>query len=316
MTTRTGDTVLDLSTCDAVFLSFDEPNADRHYTRVLEVLPHAKRVHGVKGFDAAHRQAGEIATSGHVITVDADNLLVDDLFFTGTFDISPKDRGAVFSFSARNVLNALEYGNGGVKIWPRETLVTLRSHENTRRREAAVDFCWTTPYFQVNRVLSEVHMTASPFQAFRGGFREGVKFNLAGGVLAYEAWPDLPKGEALVQHIGAPNHERLRIWCSVGLDSPNGDWAILGARLGCVMTALEHFDHVHVADYGWMETFWQQEVLPKWNDPQARRDKTRELGTRLNEDLALGVADLDAEASRFIKSTYRPQRAFGMTVTV
>lgn len=308
--------MLDLSACDAVFLSFDEPNADENYKRVLEILPHARRVHGVEGFDAAHRQAGEVAASDHVITIDADNLLIDDLFFTSCFDVSPRDRGAVFSFSARNVLNALEYGNGGVKIWPRETLVTLRSHENAQRREAAVDFCWTTPYFQVNRVLSEVHMTASPFQAFRGGFREGVKFNLAGGILAYEAWPDLPKREALFQHIGAANRERLRVWCSVGQDAPNGDWAILGARLGCVMTALEDFDHVHVADYGWVETFWQQEILPEWDDAQARRDKTRELGARLNEQLGLEIADLDAEASRFIKSTYRPQRAFGMTVTV
>ncbi len=308
--------MLDLSACDAVFLSFDEPNADENYKRVLEILPHARRVHGVEGFDAAHRQAGEVAASDHVITIDADNLLIDDLFFTRCFDVSPRDRGAVFSFSARNVLNALEYGNGGVKIWPRETLVTLRSHENAQRREAAVDFCWTTPYFQVNRVLSEVHMTASPFQAFRGGFREGVKFNLAGGILAYEAWPDLPKREALFQHIGAANRERLRVWCSVGQDAPNGDWAILGARLGCVMTALEDFDHVHVADYGWVETFWQQEILPEWDDAQARRDKTRELGARLNEQLGLEIADLDAEASRFIKSTYRPQRAFGMTVTV
>ncbi|WP_422037545.1 hypothetical protein [Roseibium sp.] len=308
--------MLDLSTCDAVFLSIDEPNADVHYARVLEILPHAQRVHGVMGFDAAHRQAGEISRSDHVITIDADNFLIDDLFFSGTFDVSPRDRGAVFSFSARNVLNALEYGNGGVKIWPRETLVTLRSHENARRREAAVDFCWTTPYFQANRILSEVHMTATPFQAFRGGFREGVKFNLADGVLAYEAWPDLPKSEALLQHIGAANHERLRVWCSVGLDTPNGDWAILGARLGCVMTALDDFDHVHVADYTWIETFWQNEILPKWRDPDVRREGTVELGNRLKENLKLEIADLDAAASRFIKSTYRLQRAFGMTVTV
>ena len=40
------------------------------------------------------------------------------------------------------------------------------------------------------------------------------------------------------------------------------------------------------------------------------------FGARLNEQLGLEIADLDAAASRFIKSTYRLQRAFGMTVTV
>jgi hypothetical protein len=308
--------VLDLTTCDAVFLSFDEPNADAHYDRVLEVLPDAKRVHGVKGFDAAHRQAGEISESDHVITIDADNLLTDEEFFSGRFDVSPRDRQAVFSFSARNVLNALEYGNGGVKIWPRETLLTLRSHENARRAEASIDFCWTTPYFQVNRVLSEVHMTATPFQAFRGGFREGVKFNLADGTLAYNAFPDLPKGEALLRHAGDANYERLRIWCSVGMDQPNGDWAILGARLGCVMTALEDFEHAKVADYDWVHVFWEQTIHADFQDDGHRQKTIIDLGHRLNTDLQLGIADLNAAASRFLKSTYRPRRAFGLTVTV
>lgn len=308
--------MLDLATCDVVFLSFDEPNADTHYARVLDYVPHAKRVDGVKGFDAAHRKAGEICDSGHVVTIDADNLLVDEEFFSGKFEFSPRDRGVVFSFSARNVLNALEYGNGGVKIWPRETLITLRSHENARRPEAAVDFCWTVPYYQVNRVLSEVHMTATPFQAFRGGFREGVKFNLANGTLAYETFPELPKGEALLTHIGGANYERLRIWCSVGMDRPNGDWAIFGARLGCAMTALEGFDHTRIADYGWIQNFWDQDVLAEWQDESRRRERTTELGKRLNAELALGIADLDADASRFFKSTYRVRRAFGLTETV
>jgi len=308
--------VLDLTTCDVVFLSYDEPNADANYERVQEYIPHARRVHGVKGFDAAHRKAGEISSTAHVVTIDADNFLTDDRFFSGRFDISERDRGAVFSFSARNALNALEYGNGGVKIWPRETLVTLRSHENARRPEAAVDFCWTTPYFQVNRVLSEVHMTTTPFQAFRGGFREGVKFNLAGGTLAYKAYPDLALSEALPLHIGAANYERLRIWCSVGMDTPNGDWAILGARLGCVMTALEAFDHAHVADYGWIQDFWERKVLADWRDDSHRNDALFDLGKRLNRDLGLEIADLDAEASRFFKSTYRVRRAFGLTATV
>lgn len=308
--------MLDLTDCDAVFLSFDEPNAEANYRRVLEVLPRARRVHGVKGFDAAHRKAGEISATAHVVTIDADNLLTDEAFFSGRFDISQRDRGAVFSFSARNVLNALEYGNGGVKIWPRETLVTLRSHENARRREAVADFCWTTPYFQVNRVLSEVHMATTPFQAFRGGFREGVKFNLADGVLAYQKYPHLPKGEALLRHVGAANYERLRIWCSVGLDIQNGDWAILGARLGCVMTALEDFDHAHVADYGWIAGFWEENVFAEWQDDRRRREMIIDLGKRINAELDLAIADLDAEASRFLKSVYRVRRAFGLTATV
>lgn len=303
--------MIELSDCDVVFMSFDEPNADDNFEQLQDVLPRVKRVHGVVGFDAAHRQAGETATSRHVITIDADNLVIDPGFMNGSFEVSARDLGSVFSFSARNVLNGLEYGNGGVKIWPRTALLALRSHENAGRTEAAVDFCWTVPYFQVNRVLSEVHMTTTPAQAFRGGFREGVKFNLAGGSLAYQAFPNIPKAEALPKHIGKANYERLRVWCSVGADIENGDWALFGARLGCVMTALDGFDPALVADYAWFQSFWETEIFPTWSDKRTRADRIRTLGTQLNDELELHIADLDADASLFVKSVFRGKRAYG-----
>ena len=35
---------------DVFFLSYNEPYADEHYEKLLEKAPHARRVHGVKGF--------------------------------------------------------------------------------------------------------------------------------------------------------------------------------------------------------------------------------------------------------------------------
>ena len=45
---------------DVVFLSYDEPNADLHYADLCNKVPWAKRVHGVKGSDAAHKAAAEL----------------------------------------------------------------------------------------------------------------------------------------------------------------------------------------------------------------------------------------------------------------
>ena len=40
---------------DVFFLSYDEPFADLHYADLCNKLPWAKRVHGVKGSDHAHK---------------------------------------------------------------------------------------------------------------------------------------------------------------------------------------------------------------------------------------------------------------------
>ncbi|WP_171173160.1 hypothetical protein [Ruegeria sp. HKCCD8929] len=303
--------MIDLGACDVVFLSFDEPNADTHFELVRRAVPRAKQVHGVKGFDAAHRRAGEIASSPYVITIDADNVLLDPDFMTARLDIAPRDRARVFSFSGRNTVNGLRYGNGGVKIWPRSTLLTLQTHENAARSNAAVDFCWTVPYYQLNRPLSDVVITGSDYQTFRAGFREGVKLNLADGQIAYDAFPDLPKAEALRAHIGERNLDRLKVWCTIGADVGRGDWAIFGARLGCVMAALQGFDVAKVADYGWIEYFWTDRITPGYSDDQARAAYSKELADQLNDVLDLGIRDLSPEASAYFKSKHRGHRAYG-----
>jgi hypothetical protein len=305
--------VIELSKCDIVFISYDEPNADANFTHLVTLIPRAKRVHGMKGFDAAHRRAGEVAETPYVVTIDGDNFVLDPGFLDARFEVSSRDLGCVFSFSARNTLNGLEYGNGGLKIWPRSTLRTLRTHEHAQRAEAAVDFCWVLPYFQVGRVVTEVQMTTTPFQAFRGAFREGVKLNMAGGRVAYDVYPGLSPAEALVRHVRQSNLERLRVWCSVGLDVENGDWALLGARLGCAMAALDRLDVALVADYDWIGRYWRETVLPTYAEPDRRRAASRELGQRLNTELALAIVDLEPAASAFFKSMYRGRRAIGPT---
>ena len=42
---------------DVFFLSYDEPNADLHYADLCNKVPWAKRIHGVKGSDHAHKAA-------------------------------------------------------------------------------------------------------------------------------------------------------------------------------------------------------------------------------------------------------------------
>ena len=299
-----------VSDLDVVYISYDEVNADAHFDHLCETVPNAKRVHGVKGFDAAHRRAGEIATTPYLVTVDGDNWIIDPDFFVSRIDLPATGRNSVLSFRARNPVNGLEYGNGGIKIWPRSTLRTLRTHESTGSGAGTVDFCWVLPYFQCDRVVSEVRATATPYHAFRAGFREGVKLTMNAGRTAFAAYPDRAPLDALLAHVGERNLERLRLWCSIGADAENGDWGILGARLGCQMTA-DGFAVERVADFDWIAEFWASRVEPTANDPRGRSDWIRRLGDELRSRIGLVIADLDPNASRFARSIYAPKRMYG-----
>ena len=64
---------------DIIYLSFDEPNAEKNYADLCSKVPWAKRVHGVEGSDAAHKACAEISETDRFITVDGDNI-VDQKF--------------------------------------------------------------------------------------------------------------------------------------------------------------------------------------------------------------------------------------------
>jgi hypothetical protein len=303
--------LIDLSRADVVFISYDEPEADANFADLREKLPRARRVHGVKGFDAAHRRAAEGA-SDWVFTIDGDNRITDPAFFDGFLDVAPRDLGQVFSFSARNGLNGLSYGNGGVKLWPRVLLQELRSHEGAARREAQLDF-WTVPFFLIHRELSEVRMAATPAQAFRSGYREGVKLCVIRAQAPAEAFPDLSLPEAFARHLGSTNLDRLRVWCSIGADQPNGDWAIFGARLGAVRTALEGAPPQIIADYADFARFWEG-IASEAADPSHRLAWSEALAARLSEAIGLALPNLDAEASARARAMVRPLRGRGPMV--
>jgi hypothetical protein len=102
--------ILDL---DFVFISYKEPNCEENYADLLSKVPWAKRVHGVEGFDSAHKAAAELAETDFFISVDGDNV-IDESFLLQTLDWSLTDPKAVHRWRAENSVNGLIYGNGGI----------------------------------------------------------------------------------------------------------------------------------------------------------------------------------------------------------
>ena len=316
---------IDVTELDIFYISYDEPNCEEHWADLLNKVPWAKRVHGVKGFDKAHKTAAEQSETDRFITVDGDNIVMDD-FFEQVLDVPDQDHDgnniseSIFSWNAKNILNGLVYGNGGLKCWPTEYTKTINTHEAATDGEG-MEFCWKLNYIQLNDTFSEVHQTASPFQAFRAGFREGVKMSLDQGV---RVRPDEFK-----QKIWWQNYNRLQTWCNIGSDVENGLWAIYGARLGCEMTVLSDWDTNQISDFEWFKDFFNNEVAPKFygiNDKTCRYTKLEwdsgmlhkevcSLGRKLNQDInEMMLFDPEPKMCKFFKKTYVNPRRWGVMI--
>ena len=279
---------------DIVFLSYDEPNAERNNSDLFEKCPWVKRVHGVKGSDAAHKACPDISQTRYFVTVDADNI-VDPSFFNVQIDLNELklDDTYVFSWCGRNYVNGLMYGNGGLKLWTKEFVYNMKTHEAAEEGDdkSSVEFCFSDKYYQLNDCFSTSYTNYTPFQAWRAGFREGVKMSLNEG-----------KRVSDIKTVWWQNYQRLLVWCNIGLDVDNGIYSLLGARQGCFLTNCTPWDYSNVKDFDYLTELWNSEI--KTLSLEQVKDKLVKYGDVLKEKLGLEIAEMDADASRFFKTLY------------
>lgn len=288
---------MNITELDIIYISYDEPNAEKNYADLLNKAPWAKRVHGVKGSDSAHKAAANLSETDRFITIDGDNI-VDPAFFNQTINLKHNDiTNSVISWSCRNIVNGLVYGNGGIKSWPKSYVLNMKTHENASENDTTnkIEFCWGTQYIQVNEIYSISHMNSSPLQAFRAGFREGVKMSLDRGNKVNKL--------NFKNSIYIKNYHRLCIWQSVGADVTNGEWAIYGARLGCYMTNCTDWDFVNVRDFEWINNFFNTEVVTSINNQNINIESAK-LKNKLILELNIDICDFDKQQSRFFKEVY------------
>jgi hypothetical protein len=282
--------------CDIVYLSYDEPNAEENYADLLTKVPWAKRVHGVEGSDAAHKACARLSDTARLIVVDGDNkirpeFLKQEVEFKDEVELDK----SVISWGAQNVINGLIYGNGGIKCWPTQLVLDMKTHEAAESDNAKtqVDFCWDINYIQMEQCMSDVYNNASAQQAWRAGFREGVKMGLLEG----------SKADDIVKQVHWKNFQRLLVWMHVGMDVKNGAWAIYGARQGCYMTNCTSWDFVNVRDFKWLNSYWAEhdsktteKMLPY---------EIMGIGETLKHELNMSIADpFTNEQSKLFKSLY------------
>jgi hypothetical protein len=284
---------IDIADLDCIYLTYDEPQREEFWVRIKNQIPWARRVDGVAGSDAAHKAAAEASDTERFILIDGDNL-PDQKFFNLTLEF-PDDswESAVFRWRAKNYINGLMYGNGGVSSWTRTHVNNMKTHEATDGSiETQVEFCFDPAYWAMHDCYSTTYPNGSAFHAWRAGFREGVKMCLNKG-----ARPTLQEFKQRVHH---RNLDHLTIWHNIGRDAEHGIWAIAGARMGTYMTMITpQWDYCTVQDFAELTLLWD---TVKDSNPEV-------LAGRVAEDLAtqlgLPMATMLAPESAFFKQHYR-----------
>lgn len=285
-------TKIDIADLDCIYLTYDEPQREEFWAVIRNMVPWAQRVDGVKGSDAAHKAAGEASTTERFILIDGDNL-PDPAFFNQILAFPDSQwESAVFRWRAQNIINGLMYGNGGVSSWTRTFVANMRTHENTDGADATqVEFCFDPMYWAMHDCWSVTYPNGTPFQAWRAGFREGVKMCLDKG--------RRPTAAEFQDRVHQRNLDNLTVWHNIGADAENGLWAIAGARQGTYMTMLTAWDHQQVQDFDYLQDLWS---TVESSDPRVMAGK---IGIELHQQLDLPVALFDAEQSAFFKHHYR-----------
>ena len=279
-----------VSDLDFVYISYKEPNKEENWADLLSKVPWAKRVDGVKGFDSAHKAAAEKAETEFFISVDGDNIL-DESFLLETLDWSKTNPKAVHRWRAKNSVNGLVYGNGGLVGWPRETCLQMKTHENANKsdKKAQIDFCWSVPHENLHNYYSTTVINATSQQAFIAGYREGVKMSLNQG----ERFNTIN----FIKSIHSSNLRNLVIWMSVGADIENGKYAMLGSRMGCYSAIINKEDVRGIRNIDRMLV-----LIPEAFDNID--EELNAYGQSLRQRIGLPVADFDADQSKFFKFCY------------
>ena len=293
---------IEIRELDCIYLSYDEPQKEEFWLKIKNMVPWARRVDGVKGSDAAHKAAAEESDTDRFILIDGDNI-PDFEFFDLVLDYTNKDpvyHQAQYRWKARNHINGLVYGNGGLSSWTKEYVMNMKTHEASDGNDThTVDFCLdysNSIYWSMNDCYSTTYPNATPFQAFRAGFREGVKMCLLGG--------RKPTVEEFKQ-IPSRNLDNLTIWHNVGADIQYGLWAMYGARLGTYMTMLTDWDAKNVQWFDNLAEIWEQNQFISKSD---------EIGEELKNRLGLPIVTYSSEQSKFFKRHYKKHQNLGPLV--
>lgn len=222
---------------DIVFISFNEPTADRGYLDLLKNIVELDncvyRIHGVHGIHQAHIEAAKVAKTKMFWVVDADARILPSFKFNITLD--PSEEDIVHVWRSINPINNLEYGYGGVKLLPRELTLSM----DVSKPDMTTSI--STRFKAMSTISNVTAFNVDPLSTWRSAFRECAK--LASRTIAGQ--------------LDNETAHRLKVWTHIGGDNLFGEYAKGGASAGEWFGTTYKDDTVMLAkinDYAWLES--------------------------------------------------------------
>ena len=213
---------------DAVFISYNEPDADERYKRLLERYPNTKRVHGVKGIHQAHIEAAKKCYTKMFWVIDGDADLLPE--FNLDHKVSEYDLDCVHVWRSRNPINNLIYGYGGVKLLPRRLTMNV-DVSSTDMTTSISDRFKAMPF--VSNVTS---FNTDEFSTWKSAFRECAKLS----------------SKIINNQNEEETNERLKTWTTVGHDRQYGEYCLAGATAGMEFGLSRGSDLRLINDWDWL----------------------------------------------------------------
>lgn len=211
------------------FLYTDEANLNENWQRLQSKADYAVAVAAVGNIFESHKHIASLCQSDRFYVVDADCWIVDSFNFDKQIELKPK---SVAVFRAKNPVNGLVYGHGGIKLFSKDCF----SAERLDRPDMTTTLA--DHYIKLNILASEHRFNYSPYATWRTAFREAVK--LSAGINK--------------NNNDTETQERLTMWCEAGNETEHGYFAIQGARQGVAYAKSKSADFTLVNDFAWLES--------------------------------------------------------------
>ena len=172
---------------DVFYLTYHDDYSDNNLNRILSKVAKNQRVINTADIDGvyeAHLTCAEQSATENFYVVDGDAWIIDDFDFSyipsDSIDVYPTvpQTQCTHVWRALNPATGELTGYGGVKLFNRNSFFVKTSTKLVDVTTGVAKLGY--PYYRIDKPSNETRFATTPFNAWKGAFRECVK--LASGV--------------------------------------------------------------------------------------------------------------------------------------